>query len=232
MYDTGKPFPTGVHQGKRRAGWQLVSKLLHHITLARLALHGAISECRFSPSLWTIARPQPTCRISNKRRGCPPPLVLPLLPAYLLAGWRAFRLRDVERIGRFVHEDGARHRRGTGQVVVRHRRVPPTTSGVERDEVVAGRRAPTHVTRSRRTGDATDLAGDLGAVLDGVGEERLLSGHQVTKVGLHRGDVGLPLRIGELRDRDGGQDADDHHHDQQLNERKSLAVHVAAYPRL
>src|SRR5204863_7722993 len=69
---------------------------------------------------------------------------------------------------------------------------------------------------------SSDL-GNLGAVLDGVGEVRLLSSHQVTKVGLHRGEVSLPLRIGELRDRDGGQDADDHHHDQQLNERKTLA---------
>src|SRR2546430_14966163 len=58
----------------------------------------------------------------------------------------------------------------------------------------------------------------------------LLGRHEVTKVGLHRGDVRLPLRIGELRDRDGGQDADDHHHDQQLDERKSLAVHVLHTP--
>src|SRR6266704_4627318 len=45
-------------------------------------------------------------------------------------------------------------------------------------------------------------------------------------VRLHRGDVRLLLRVGELRDRDGGQNADDHHHDQQLNEREALAVHL------
>src|SRR2546428_8314947 len=83
--------------------------------------------------------------------------------------------------------------------------------------VVAGRGAPAHVTRSRRTSDAADLARDLGAVLNGVGEERLLSSHQVTQVGLHRSQLDLTLRLSELPDCDSGQDADDHHHDQQLN---------------
>src|SRR5205823_12182515 len=98
------------------------------------------------------------------------------------------------------------------------------------DDVVAGRATPADLTRDGRTSYATDLAGDVGAVLDGVGEEGLLGLHEVTKVRLHRGDVGLPLLIGELRDRDGGQDADNHHHDQQLNERKTLAVHVFPTP--
>src|SRR4029077_13286907 len=150
--------------------------------------------------------------------------------AVLLAGRRAFRNRDTSRIRRLVDEDGARHQRATRQVVVRHGRVPTATRDVERDEVVAGRGAPAHLPRGRRTGNTTNLAGDVGAVLDGVGEERLLSRDQVTKVGLHRSDVGLPLRISELRDRDGGQDADDHHHDQQLDERKTLAVHLTHTP--
>src|SRR5439155_9206539 len=56
------------------------------------------------------------------------------------------------------------------------------------------------------------------------------SGHQVPKVRLHGGDVRLRLRVGELRDRDGGQDADDHHHNQQLNECETLAVHLTLLP--
>src|SRR3989442_8319947 len=50
----------------------------------------------------------------------------------------------------------------------------------------------------------------------------LFRSHQVPKVRLHRGDVRLRLRVGELRDRDGGQDADDYHHNQQLNECETL----------
>src|SRR5437762_12885897 len=131
--------------------------------------------------------PKP-CLKSNKRRGKPPPLVLPLLPECLLAGRRAFRGRDTSGIGPFVYEDGARHGRTTHQVVVRHRGVPPTAGGVDPDEVVAGRGAPADLTRDGRTSHATDLAGDVGAVLDGVGEEGRLGRHEVTKVRLHRGD--------------------------------------------
>src|SRR2546421_971445 len=116
------------------------------------------------------------------------------------------------------------------QVVVRHRRVPTATGGVERDEVVPRRRAPTHVTRGGPAPVSTRIACSPCAVIHGVGEERLLSRHEVTQVGLHRSDVSLPLPVGELRDRDGGQDADDYHHDQQLNERKTLAVHVTLTP--
>src|SRR5256885_6797684 len=54
--------------------------------------------------------------------------------------------------------------------------------------------------------------------------------NQVTKVRLHRGEVRLFLRVGELGDRDGGQNADDHHHDQQFDERKTLAVHLTVLP--
>src|SRR2546425_12454051 len=49
-------------------------------------------------------------------------------------------------------------------------------------------------------------------------------------VRLHRGEVRLFLRVGKLGDRDGGQNADDHHHDQQLNEREALAVHLTLLP--
>src|SRR5207248_10471009 len=64
---------------------------------------------------------------------------------------------------------------------------------------------------------------DRPRVLDGVGEVRLFRRHQVAQVRLHRGEVRLFLRVGKLRDRDRGQNADDHDHDQQLNERKTLA---------
>src|SRR6185437_12586591 len=57
-----------------------------------------------------------------------------------------------------------------------------------------------------------------------------LGGHQIPKIRLHRGDVRLRLGVGELRDRDGGQDTDDHHHDQQLNERETLAIHLTLLP--
>src|SRR5207249_4738632 len=67
---------------------------------------------------------------------------------------------------------------------------------------------------------------DRPRVLDGVGEVRLFRRHQVAQVRLHRGEVRLFLRVGKLRDRDRGQNADDHDHDQQLNERKTLAVHL------
>src|SRR5690348_13305582 len=63
------------------------------------------------------------------------------------------------------------------------------------------------------------------AVLDRVSEERFLGGHQVPKIRFHRGDVRLRLGVRELRDRDGGQNADDHHHDQELDQRETLAVH-------
>src|SRR2546421_1216667 len=166
-----------------------------------------------------------TAKCNAKQSGGENPAACPVtaLRRPLLAGRRALADSRTHR-PRLVDEDGARHDR-SGQVVVRHRRVPTTARDLDRGEVVAGRRAPAHVTRSRRTTYAADLARDLGAVLDGVGEERLLSSHQVTQVGLHGGQVGLALRIRELRDRDGGQDADNHHHDQQLNERKTLAVH-------
>src|SRR3989442_9246460 len=47
-----------------------------------------------------------------------------------------------------------------------------------------------------------------------------------SKVGLHRSEIRLLLGVRELRDRDGGKNADDHHYDQKLNERETLAVHL------
>src|SRR5438552_16698605 len=67
----------------------------------------------------------------------PPPILVHDSDAVLLTGRRAFRSRDTSRISALVDEDRARHLRATDQVVVRHRRVPPTAGGVDPDEVVA-----------------------------------------------------------------------------------------------
>src|SRR2546427_6491085 len=90
-------------------------------------------------------------------------------------------------------------------VVVRDRHAPAAVTGREADgaEVVPGRDTEVDRTRGGRRGARRGRG-----VLDRVGEVRLFGGLQVPKVRLHRGDVRLRLRVGELRDRDGGQDAD------------------------
>src|ERR1700674_2027186 len=57
-----------------------------------------------------------------------------------------------------------------------------------------------------------------------VGGILLFIRSEVTKVGLHRGDVRLVLRVRKLRNRDRGKNADDDDHDQKLNECKTLFV--------
>src|SRR5688500_19351355 len=47
---------------------------------------------------------------------------------------------------------------------------------------------------------------------------------QVAKVSLHRCEVGLLLRVRELRDRDRGKNADDDDDDQKLDQRETLLV--------
>src|ERR1041385_7096373 len=64
-----------------------------------------------------------------------------------------------------------------------------------------------------------------GAVLGVIGVVALLGRGEVPEVGLHAGDERLLLGVAELRDRDRGQDADDHDDDQQLDEGKALAIH-------
>ena len=61
-------------------------------------------------------------------------------------------------------------------------------------------------------------------VLRAVGEIRLFSRHEVAEVRLHRGDVGLLLRVRELRNRDRGKNADDDHDDQKFDEGEAFAV--------
>ena len=57
-----------------------------------------------------------------------------------------------------------------------------------------------------------------GRIVRAVIEEALLRRCQIFEVGLHLGDVGLLLRVGELRDRYDRENPDDHHHDQQLDQ--------------
>src|SRR5438105_5789799 len=112
---------------------------------------------------------------------------------------------------RGVDADTARR---TGQLAMRHRRVP--VPGTRHDRRYAdARRVLIAVLRDegRRT-----------RVVGRIREERFLSSYEVAQVRLHRRDVRLRLRVGELRDRDRGQDADDDDHDQQLDERKALSI--------
>src|SRR5215207_4119595 len=51
-----------------------------------------------------------------------------------------------------------------------------------------------------------------------IREVRLFGRHEVAEIRLHRRDVRLRLGVGELRDRDRGQDADDHDNDQKLDQ--------------
>src|SRR5881398_2453399 len=118
----------------------------------------------------------------------------------------------------------------------RARRVDTDTAGRARKLAVRHGRRPVTSTwddygyaDARRVLEAVAAdQGRGGRVVRRIREERFLSRHEVTKVGLHGGHVRLRLRVGKLRDRDRGQDADDDDHDQQLDERKALsgAKHV------
>ena len=74
--------------------------------------------------------------------------------------------------------------------------------------------------RHRRTCRLADVQ-TSGALVDGVGhvvrEIYFLRCRQIAQVCLHGGDVSLVLGVGELRNGNGGQDADDHRSDQQLD---------------
>src|SRR5204862_5383185 len=63
-----------------------------------------------------------------------------------------------------------------------------------------------------------------------VGGVLLFVGRQVAKVRLHRSDVRLVLRVGELRNRDRGKNTDDNDHDQKLDKSKTLlaANHIVS----
>src|SRR5262249_13287407 len=66
-----------------------------------------------------------------------------------------------------------------------------------------------------------------------VGVVSLLRGHQVTQVGLHGGDHRALFAVTEIRDADSGQNSDDHHDDQQLDQGEaSFVVAHGTLPRL
>src|SRR6266699_6555928 len=75
------------------------------------------------------------------------------------------------------------------------------------------------------------VGAEVARVLDRVGEIRLFGGDQVTQIRLHRSQIRLLLRVRELRNRDGGKNADNHHDDQKLDECKALAVHLNVLSR-
>src|ERR1700682_1622314 len=83
---------------------------------------------------------------------------------------------------------------------------------------------------SRRNGDARRRAEALGRTVAREIRAVVVSGillfirSEVTKVGLHRGDVRLVLRIRKLRNRNRGKNADDDDHDQKFNKCKTLFV--------
>src|SRR5436853_643433 len=54
----------------------------------------------------------------------------------------------------------------------------------------------------------------------------LSAGNQVAQIRLHRGEIRLFLRVRELRNRDRGQNTDDHDDDQKLDQCETLAVHL------
>src|SRR2546429_3938691 len=91
----------------------------------------------------------------------PPPILVPDSDAVLLTGRRAFRSRDTSRISALVDEDRARHLRATDQVVVRHRRVPPTIGRAHPCTPVTATGPMADLTCDRSTRHATDLAGDV-----------------------------------------------------------------------
>src|SRR5439155_17843249 len=125
------------------------------------------------------------------------------------------------RVRRRTDEDRAGPRRN----LIRDVRRPPIARRGQTGQRVPRGLAERRFARRRGTGRRT-------RVLDRVREIGLFGRDQVAKVGLHRGDVRLLLGVRELRNRDRGQNTDDHDHDQQLNQRETLAVHLPPFSRL
>src|SRR6266513_5838197 len=84
--------------------------------------------------------------------------------------------------------------------------------------------------RAHDTTGGVEVGAQVRGVLHRVGEIRLFGGHEVPEIRLHRSQIRLLLRVSELRNRDGGQNADDHHHDEKLDQGKALAVHSTTSP--
>ena len=126
----------------------------------------------------------------------------------LLTSRLAFARRGNRRIRR-VHADAADD---ASELRVNVRRGPVASARRDRRETNARRRRELHVRGVNRR-----------RILAAVGEERFFSGDEVTKIRDHRGLVRLALRVRELRNRDRGQNADDHDDDEQFDEGKALS---------
>ena len=94
---------------------------------------------------------------------------------------------------------------------------------LEEDWVMEGRPGDRDLQR-HTLGEGRLEVGQRGGVGVVVGVVDLLLRGQVLQVRLHGGHEGLLTGLGELRDRDGGQDPDDDHDDQQLDEGETLVV--------
>src|SRR6266704_2363105 len=118
---------------------------------------------------------------------------------------------------------------GRGQ----RRRTHVNRAGLGRCGVRHGRR---ETVSRHRDGGANHATGrgvrraEVARVLHRVGEIRLFGRDQVAQIGLHRREIRLFLRVRELRNRDRGQNADDHDHDQKLNQCETLAIHLDYLP--
>src|SRR5437879_11888692 len=63
--------------------------------------------------------------------------------------------------------------------------------------------------RAHDTTRGVEVGAQTGSVLHRVGEIRLFGGHEVPEIRLHRSQIRLLVPVGELRNRDGGQNPDD-----------------------
>src|SRR6267154_4169517 len=115
----------------------------------------------------------------------------------------------------------------------KRRRTHVNRAGLRRGRVRHGRR---ETVSRHRDGGANHATGrgvrraEVAGVLHRVGEIRLFGGNEVAQVRLHRREIRLLLRVRELRNRDRGQNADDHDHDQKLDQCKALTVHLTNLP--
>src|SRR5258706_303548 len=150
----------------------------------------------------------PQDKAKKKRRGISSPPPCSIRPEALLALWLAFL------VGRRQWS-----RPDVDVALLRGRSVcnvgrPPITR--QRDG------------RTNHTGGRVVCGAKVGGVLYRVSKKRLFGRHEVPQIRLHRCEIRLLLRVSELRNRDRGQNADDHHDDQKLDQCKALAVHLVS----
>src|SRR5215218_5150352 len=172
--------------------------------------------------IWLPARPRVKDIGPEKRGGDPRPPPLCSQPALSLPTSR----------GAFLKHCGIRSSLGASE----HTAALGCAQAVVRDgrRIARRRRAcsdcQNSVAQGLRKADRAGRRGTRGRwvmrrrVRGIISEVAFLRGYEVTQIGLHAGNLRLVLRVGELRDRDGGKNADDHDHDQQLDQGKALAV--------